>query len=201
MTLMLSFKNSNLYNEEFLKYFIISALILFVFIASKKIVAYKIDTKVEIKLWQLKRYWITTKAYLEKPIPIGILLPLLLSFLSSGIVKFLAFTTFVAEARPSKVTKRYGYHRFQEVNDWDYALIAFYSLLAIMILAIICTFLNPYLPQNLYLKEIARLSLYFAISNLLPLGQLDGLRIFFGSRPLYIFTWILLAITGLIVFL
>ena len=201
MTLMLSFQKARLYNEYFFKYFIISVIILTVFLFAKILVAYRLDSKIEIKLWQLKRYWVTKKSYLEKPIPIGILLPLLLSFLSYGAIKFLAFITFEIEARPSKVAKRYGFYRYQDVTDWDYALISFYSLVALMLLAIICSILTPYLPASLYLKEISRLSLYFTISNILPLGQLDGLRIFFGSRPLYVFSLILLVITGLIVFL
>jgi len=198
MTLLLMFQNNSLITEKLFFYLLISFTILLVSISAKKILANMLDTEIEMRLWQFSRYWFSKRSHLQKPIPIGILLPLLLSLLSGGIVKLLAFLHFSAEALPSKVTKKYGSRRFSTVTDWDYSLIGFYSLLAVLILAVISSFLaNHFYPE--FFKELGKIAIYFSICNLLPIHPLDGIKIFMGSRPLYIFSIVLLVVAGLIV--
>jgi hypothetical protein len=201
MALVLMFQKNILLTEKFADYLIISLIVIFTSILAKKITARIIDTNLEISILEFQRYWITRKSYLKKPLPAGILLPILLSFLSAGYVKFLAFFQFSAEALPSKVTKKYGSRRFSTVTEWDYSLICFYSLVAVWLLAIIASLLASKLSPNLPFAELAKYAFYYSLCNLIPLGQLDGLKLLMGSKPLYIFSFILLVLTGLIVFL
>jgi hypothetical protein len=201
-SLLIMFNNSILNTNLWLNALITSAVIILVSVVAKKITAYKIDTKIDIKFFELKRYWITTTSVFKKAIPIGVFLPVILSFLTGGFVKFLAFFQFEAEALPSKVSKRYGVRRYSTVLEWDYALIIFYSTLALLALSVLCKYFSSYSVMSILpLKEIARYSLYYCLYNLIPFGQLDGMKIYMSSKPLYITSLILAVATCLIVFL
>jgi len=175
---------------------IISIIIIFLSVFIKKITAKKLDTKIEMSIWAFKRYGVHVHQELKKSIPFGILLPLVLSIFTMGILKFLAFFQFRAEALPAKVAKKYGARRYSSVMEWDYALICFYSLLSVLILALISSYLSySFFP----FKELGKIAIYFVISNIIPFGQLDGMKIFMGSKPLYLFSLILVILTSLIV--
>lgn len=198
MTLVLSFKDGFIFQETLLNSFLISLIILFVSVFSKKYVANILDSRIEINFWQWRRYWITRHAYFIKPIPVGLLFPLVLSIFSEGVIIMLAFLQFSAFALPSKVAKKYGTRRFSSVIDWEYALICFYSMLAVLLLGIVSSFISsPSFP----FEYLGHLCFYYSVWNILPIGQLDGIRIFFGSRPLYVFALILLALSGFIIFI
>lgn len=192
MSLIVSYTQEYFDNNLFLINLLFSAVIVLVAVFAKKITASILDIEIEIKIWEFKRWWITRTSELKKPVPIALILPILLSFLSGGVIKFLAFLQFDSKALPSKATKKYGMRRFSDVLDWDEALICFYSLIATLILALFMSFLgyNPY----------AKITIIYALSNILPISSLDGTKMFFGSRPLYIFAVILFAIAGLLVY-
>lgn len=206
MTLLLMFNDSKLLLswKIFLSSIAIALVIIFTSALGKKITGNIIDVNPELQTWEFKRYWFAKKSELKNPLPIGILLALLLGFLSGGFVKFLALIQFKSEALPAKLAKKYGSKRFSSLMDWDEALIAFYSTSAIFILALIAKILSANLIQlNLtdFFFSLAKFSFYYACYNLIPFSILDGSKIFYGSRPLYFFTLVLLLITGLIVFL
>ena len=201
MSLLLS--ASTLINNTInLKIFIINLTISFVIIIvsilAKKLAARAIDAKSEIKIWQFKRYWITTRSEFKKPVPMGVILPILLSFISLGFIKFLAFFQTELEAMPSRVAKKYGLRRYSDIMEWDGSLVVFYSTLALLILAVICSFITS---KSFSFFELAKYSLYYSIYNIIPFSSLDGVKLFMGSKPLYVFTLILIAITALIIFL
>lgn len=176
-------------------YIIIPILIISIFVIVQKRVANYIDVSIQIKNWEMSRWWISTWAELRKAIPVGIIFPLLLGFLSGGMIKMLSLLQFNATALPSKSVKRYGARRISGIMEWDDALIGFYSILAVGLLAILASFLSySFFPFH----ELARFSFYFIIWNLLPISVLAGSKILFGSRPLYIFTLVLTILTFLI---
>lgn len=196
-TLLIAYNNNRVEISILLKSAIISIVIILVSVLAKKITARNIDTKLEIKILEFKKYWITRRSEFKKAIPSGVFLPLLLAFLSSGFVKFLTFFQFELEALPSKSTKRYGVRRFSTVMDWDYALVIFYNVLALLALSIICDYFSTSII--LPFKEISKYSIYYLLYNMIPLGKIDGLKLYIGSRPLYLFSLILILITGLVV--
>ena len=196
MTLMLLFA----YREESLEKILIALvsplIIISISILAKKITANKLEINIENKIWNFKRYGLNKDSEFKKPIPLGLILPLLLSFLSAGIIKFFAFLQFESRALPSKVTKKYGKSRFSTVLDWDDALIAFYGIIPLLCLALISKFISTsYSP----FQELSRLAFYYTLPSLIPFGQLDGMKLFMGSRNLYILALILFAIAGAIV--
>lgn len=195
MTIILSFVNYNLLVEKMPLYFIFSAVIILLSIFSKKITARIIDVGIKIKSWEWKRYGIYARSEFKKSIPLGIILPLLLSFLFSYRY-FFGLLQFKSTALSSKVVKKYGKDRFSGLMEWDDALIVFYSIIPLLALALIVRFINitPII-------ELSRITMFYILWNLIPISQLDGTKLFFGSRPLFVFTWILALIASAIVFI
>ncbi|MBM3246952.1 hypothetical protein FJZ17_00200 [Candidatus Pacearchaeota archaeon] len=194
MTLLLSFNKGQLIVSTLLNSLVISIVVILTSIICKKLVAKKIDTEIEFKFWALSRFWITRRAYLKRPVTMGLILPLLIAFLSRGFVKFLTILEFNIKALPAKAAKKYGKHRFTNINDWDEALIIFYSLVGLLIVSIVTDFFNYSLLQG-----ISKWALYYAAYSLVPLGSLDGTKLLFASKPLYAFSAILIAIISLII--
>ncbi len=130
-----------------------------------------------------------------KPVPIGLILPLILAFLSTGSIKMFTFLQFESTPLVEKAIKKRGKKTWKEIMEWDLGLIAFYGIISLLALAL--------LANSLGAISLAKYTIFFAIWNIVPFGQLDGTKIFFGSRPgkiimlplLYLLTLILTAIT------
>lgn len=197
--LLLMFQDNTINWSYGLNAFIIATSIILISFFAKKITAYKLDTKIEVKILEFRRYWITKNSEFKYAVPLGLLLPLIMSFLSYGFLRFLTIFQFEAEALPSKVGKRYGVRRFSSVLEWDYALIIFYSTLSLLIFGVLCKYFA--FLGVLPFKEMAHYSVFYVLWNMIPFGQIDGMKLYMGSRPLYITTWIIILATGLVVFI
>jgi hypothetical protein len=165
-----------------------AAIIIFVSIFAKKIMAGILDSDVEHEIWKVSRYGIAKHQKLNKEIPGGIIFPLLFSLFTLGWIKFAAFITYEATALKRRAAKRFGFYSFTELTEWHNGLIGAAGIISLFIVALIAYFL----PYNLEL--FSKLAIYYAISNLIPISKLDGTQIFFGSRVL----WTALAIIALI---
>ncbi len=166
----------------FFLFLLFGAIVVLVNVFTKKIVAYVLDSEVEMKTWMWQRYGVYTKSYLKKPVPLGFLLPLLLSLITLGYVKFFGFLEYEVYASKSRASKRIGNVRFSELTETHIGAVGAFGILANLVLG-----LAAYL---LALPDLARFSAYFAFANILPLSKLDGVKIFFGSRV----AWFVLAI-------
>jgi membrane-associated protease RseP (regulator of RpoE activity) len=175
---------------------LIVAFIILVFsIGTKKITAYILDADINHKIWLFQRWGYYERSYFPKPIPMGIILPFLGVWLSypSGILKILTFLQFDVKSKTERVSKRYGNIRTTEMTDFDISIIAFVGIISCLVLSIIAYFINQPL--------IAKFSIYYALWNLIPISQLDGTKLFFGSRILWIIAIILTIIaTALAIF-
>jgi Zn-dependent protease len=177
-------------------YLIIPILILAASIIPKYMTAHYIDAELKFKAWGIQRFWISTWAHFKKPVPVGIIFPLLLGFLSGGFFKLMTFIQFNATASPRKTVKKYGIRRFAGIMEWDDAMISFYGFIGLLLLSLVAHFIaSPVSP----FKDLAKYSLIYAACNLIPFSQLDGSRLFYGSKPLYVFTLLLTLIVGMIV--
>jgi hypothetical protein len=165
-----------------------AASILFVNIISKKLLAAHFDCTIEQKIWHFQRWGLYERSKFKKAIPIGIILPFLLSWISypTGFIRMLTFLQFEPKPTAAKAAKRHGLYRFSEMTEWQIAAIAGIGIFANFVLAVIA-YLVGY-------PDLARYSIYFSVWNMIPLGQLDGCKILFGSKIL----WILLTILSLI---
>jgi len=185
--IILGFSISFLRETEFLLYSILAIfLVLVTNITAKKITASYLDSEIEIKLWHIKRYGFKPKKHFKKPFPIGAFLPIILSVLSLGYVKWLASLVFDVKPKIYRAAKRHGLYSFSEMTEYHIGLIAAAGIFANLFFAVIgYLFGFPY---------FARLNIYFAFFNMIPISDLDGNKIFFGN----LIIWSFLAIITLI---
>jgi hypothetical protein len=161
---------------------LMASILLFTYILVQKLVAYQLGIKINFKLWTFRRYWIRWQDKLSWDFPIWIVLPLSLIVLSDGIFIWTAILVFAAAKTSAKAAKK-----FEEIKEFDIALIASSSIFAILVLALILKLFG--------FNQFASIACWFAVLNTLPLGNLNGTKIFFGSKIL----WIFLAVFAIII--
>ena len=175
--IVLAFSNSFTNYSLFTTSLVYFAIIMLVYVFFKKLTAYNLEAIEETKLWTFQRYYWHEQSHLKTPFPIGIVLSFLLSILSLGLVKWFAVTETDVRATNARAIKRHDFYSFSEMTEFHIACISASGIFALFILSILAYFADY--------SELAKLGLYFACFNLLPIGKLDGTRIFFGSRILY----------------
>ena len=162
-------------------------IIIFVInISAKKLMAYYLQCGVETRIWYFQRYGIKEKQHLKYPVPAGVLLPPLLSVFSLGSLFWMAATQSEITTRKSRVAKKHDFYSFSELTEWHVGLIPAAGIAACLVLAFIA-----YLAGFGYL---GRLAIFFSVFNIIPLGDLDGNKIFFGSTIM----WFVLAAISVI---
>ncbi len=111
----------------------------------------------------------------------GLGIMLLVSFVSVGYVPLVLIgsmvSTFMVRHRLGEF--RYGFSYYAN------AIIAYWGVLGNLILAVLFGFGLYYSPQSYFFSQGLKLNLIMAFTSLLPLPQLDGFNILFGSRLLY----------------
>lgn len=161
---------------------IFMVIIVAVSVLAKKFMAYMVDSDVRHEIWQWDRFGYKPWMHLPKPIPMGIIAPLFLSVISLGTLKFLAPLTYEVKALTHRAARRFGFFSYAGLTDYHNGIIGAGGILAVLILAVVAYILPE---QGLHLQLLAQLSAYYAFSNMLPLSNLDGVQIFFGSKLLY----------------
>jgi len=186
MGFMISFSLSPTYSLHIL---LISAIIILTSTITKKIAGEIFNIKVEHKVLDFQRWGYYKRSHLKKPVPMGIILPFFVSVISLGIIKPFTLLQFNAENLTKKRIQRAGLdktYRRSEINESDLGFTASWVFWALILLAII----GFYLKQ----PELTKYSIYYGIWNLIPLSNLDGTKLFFGS----LINWILLVIVYII---
>ena len=162
-------------------------LILAANLIAKKIAAPFSNIKIRYKIWEFQRYGFQERAHFKKPFPIGLVFPFVIAFLSLGLIKIPLLLQFDYKNLLSKrLLKHSGTERRTEINESDLAAVAswgFYSILALAILGSIPAI-------NIIFPQLALYSIVYGLWNLIPFGNLDGSRLFFGSKV----GWFILAI-------
>ena len=159
--------------------FVFCAVILFVNITAKKLMAYMVDADVEHEIWKMDRFGWASWMHLPKPILMGIIAPLFLTVISLGKIKFLACLTYEARALSHRAARRFGFFSYAGLTDTHNGFIGAAGIFAVLILALVA-YILPF-----QLQFLAQLSSYFAFANMLPISNLDGTQIVFGSKILY----------------
>lgn len=166
-----------------LEIFLYSTLLIFLVISinliAKKIMSYNLDTEIDVKLWEFKRWGFRTHHYFKKPFPIGILLPILTTVLSVGYVVWSACLTFEVKAKKYRAARRHGLYTFSEITENHIGLIAASGIIINLLFALLSYLIG--------LPDFARLNIYYAFFNMIPVGNLDGNKIFFGNLVLWSF--------------
>jgi Zn-dependent protease len=167
---------------------LVSISIILIFnVFAKKLTAYYLDSEIETKLWQIERFGFRPHWRLKKPFPAGVFIPIIITFITLpftavfqiGYVKWMATLVFDVKAKVHRVAKRHGLYSFSEMTEYHLGLIAASGIVINLIAALIGYFINQ--------PEFAKLNIYFAFFNMLPLSDLDGNKIFFGSLIMWTF--------------
>lgn len=124
----------------------------------------------------------------------GLLIMLVLAFLSFGRLPVILIGTVVASLM---VKQRLGEFRYG-FSYRDNALIGLWGIYGNLIIALIFAVMLYFNPTNYYFGKGVFINLVMAFFALLPLPQLDGLQIFFGSRPLYYLGIFLVLLAGVL---
>lgn len=148
-------------------------LILLINSAAKKIAAYYLDSEIEIKPWQIQRYGLSKKGRIKGPIPIGVFLPVLLSLITVGNFAWMASLVFDIKPKIYRAAKRHGLYSFSEITESHIGMIAAVGILVSLLAAVVGYLLG--------FPIFARLSIYYAFFNMIPIFDLDGNKIFFGN--------------------
>jgi len=172
--------------EVFLYSLLFVFLVLMVNILAKKISSFYFDSEIEIELWRVKRYGFKPSKYFKKPFPAGVLFPLLFSIFTLGNFVWLASLIFKVKPKVYRSAKRHGLYNFSEMTESNIGFIAASGIAANLVFAILAYLLG--------FSELARINLYYAFFNILPISNLDGNKIFFGSTELWIFLVTLVSI-------
>ncbi len=165
---------------------VFAAIILIVAIASKKAAAFALESDVEHRLWTFSQWGLHKQDHFKKPLPTGIILPMLIALFSYGSAKLMSVLVYETTPKKTRALRGFGHtgvYTYVSMTDWHNALIGSAGIVATLVLASIAYF-SPLDAGTL--EQLARLATFYAFSNMLPLSRLDGTQILFGSRVLYV---------------
>jgi hypothetical protein len=186
MGFMISFSLSPTYS---LKILLISAIIIITSVLTKKIAGEFFNIKVEHKTLEFQRWGYYKRSHFKKPIPLGLIIPFFFSVITLGMIKPFTLLQFDAENLYKKRIQRArgeSEYRRTEINESDLGFAVAWSMWALILLAIIGFFIKQ--------PELTKYSIYYGCWNLIPLSNLDGIKLFFGS----FINWCLLVLVYII---
>ena len=175
---------------ETLNLFLTSTLMIFLVIVinifAKKIMSYWLDTDIETKIWELRQFGYKKHMHFKKFVQMGIFIPLILKFLSIGLINWMACLTFDASGKVYRAARRHGIYAFSEVTEEEMGWIAGAGIVANLLFAVVAYLIGQ--------ETFAKLSITYAFYNVLPIFDFDGAKIFFGNVPFWSFLAILCCI-------
>ncbi len=161
-------------------------IIIFLNVAVKKIIGFYLGTDIEIKIWEMKQFWVKKHLHSKNPVQAGIFIPLIIKFLSVGLINWMTCLTFDASGRVYRAAKKHGIYSFSEVSEEEIGWVAASGIVATILFGVVF-YLIGY-------ETLAKLSLTYAFFNMFPFFDWDGAKIFFGNVTL----WSFLAIISII---
>lgn len=154
-----------------------AVMILLPHVLAHKFAAHKLNCRARFTLLDFRRFGFSEKYRLKYPIPVWLIIPVLFVFLTKGIVKIFTIEGFTLDTSESRVGRI-----FTELSESEIAAIAVVGPITNLIIAFFASFVD---------QNFAILNVWFALFSLIPLGNLDGTKIFFGGRILWAFMFIL----------
>jgi hypothetical protein len=147
-------------------------------IFAKKLIAYFLDSEIEVKLWEVKTP-ASRSSTKKHNIMLGAFLPLFSKMILFPFKNFIWMASLVFDVRPRiyRGAKRYGLYTFSDITEYHMGLIAASGIVLNLIFAV-----SGYL---LGFSQFAALNIFYAFFSILPLSELDGNKILFGSKVLW----------------
>ncbi len=181
-TIVLAFAITLAQDLDLFLYALLGVFIILVLnILTKKIVAFYLDSEIEIKLWEFKRFGFMPKQYFKRAFPAGIFFPLISRIILLPLNGFIwmASLVFDTKAKSYRAAKRHGMYSFSEMTEDHIGFIAAAGILMTLLSALIFYMIGyPFL---------AKISTWYVFFNMLPISNLDGNKIFFGNVTLWSF--------------
>ncbi len=172
--------------NAFLMTFLAISLVILANILTKKIIAYYLDSEIDVKLWEIKKYGILgalsrvhPSRNFKKPFPAGVFLPIIFTGLSFGALTWMGSLVFEVKPKIYHAAKKHGLYAYSEMTEFQIGLIAISGIITNLFFAVIGYMIN--------FPEFSRLNIYYAFFNMIPLSDLDGNKIFFGNMYAWIF--------------
>ena len=157
---------------------------------AKKITAFYLDSKIEIKLWEFRQLGFNPTKRFKKAFPAGLIIPIIsrvILFPFNGFL-WMASLVFDTKAKSYRAAKRHGIYSFSEMTEDHIGFIAAAGILTNLLFIIIFYMIGyPFL---------SKISAWYILFNMIPISNLDGNKIFFGN----ITFWSFLATLVLIAF-
>lgn len=150
--------------QNFLLVFIVSLISFFFRFSCQKIYGLSTGYNAKFKIW-----WA------------GLIITLVFAFLSAGRIPLILVGTMVSAFM---IKQRLGEFRYG-ANYSENSMIGMWGLLGNLIMAILFSIGALIFPDNYFFGMGVFLNIIMAFCALIPLPQLDGLSIFFGSRTIY----------------
>jgi Zn-dependent protease len=150
-------------------------------VLSKKLTGFFLETETEIKFWEIEGYGIRKRKHFKKPFAIGAVLPLISKIILFPIngLAWMASLMFEVKPRSYRAARRHGLYTFSEMTEEHIGYIAAAGIFMNLVFAVIGYLLG--------FNEFARLGIYYAFFNMIPISHLDGNKIFFGNIILWSF--------------
>jgi Zn-dependent protease len=180
-------KNLNLFFLILLGVFIL----ILVNVLVKKIMAYLLESEIEVKIWEIRRFGFRTHDHWKNAFPLGAFAPLIskIIFFPLNGFAWMASLVFETKAKAYHAAKRHGIYSFSEMTEEHIGKIAAAGIFVNLLLAIAFYFIGG----NFGIL-FAKLNIWFVFFNMIPISDLDGNKIFFGNLVL----WSFLAVVTLI---
>lgn len=182
ITLSLSLSSSSFGEWKTVFYTLLAvSIVILVNIFVKKTIAYRLDSEIEMKVWAIGKFGFTKEKHSKKPFPLGAFLPIISKIIFFPFKSFIWMASLVFDVKPRiyRGAKRFGLYTFSEITEYHLGLIAAAGIAVNLIMAIIGYFIG--------FPLFARLNIYYAFFNMLPVSELDGNKIFFGNLLLWSF--------------
>jgi hypothetical protein len=157
----------------------LSLISLIIYISVQKAKAKKLGCEARKFIWGAKN-----------KMPLGVILPLIFIFLSKGFLKIPAILSTDITSKPSKRLSR----EYAQASDVEEAKIALSGPLVALIIGL----LAKTVPGSLA-STFTAINFNLAFWNMLPLPTLDGSKVYFGSRLMFFFYFILIAAVFILV--
>jgi hypothetical protein len=156
-----------------------------VYLISTKSVARLHGATSTLGIWGIERFWFSKSSKISKlsflgakfkTFKAGLIFPLLFSILSSGLINVAT----IAHTKLNEISSQRAGKKYTHLTDFEVARIHLAGPLACLFLAIVLSPLDSF-------NNLVEISKIIAIYSFVPLGNLDGTKILFGSIPLYLF--------------
>lgn len=178
--------------KNFAAVFLGVCLVMLVHTLAHKLVAKRYAGKTEFRIWSIQQFGFKRREKFPlkgkilkikiESFPLGAVLSLIMAVLTVGKFYFVAIEEFLLIQLKHR---RIGFER-ENITEKEIAKIALAGPLANILFAYI---LNNFNSTGVF-DQLIMINFFFAAYHMIPFSSLDGLKIFFGSIPMYIFSLI-----------